>query len=311
MASQHVEGLIVRFTGHQVWVDSDGKSIPCHLRGRLRKDDRAFRVVAGDRVCIRPPQSAGAFGTIEEALPRRTYFSRYVGGRKAGERVIVANLDRLIVVTSVKDPPLSFGFLDRVLVSAERGRNETHICLNKVDLVEDQAEIDQFESVYRTIGYPIFRASAQTGEGIDSLRALFAGGVYALVGQSGVGKSSLLNRIDPALGLRVAGVAEKTGRGRHTTTFSQLYPLGDGYVADTPGMQTFGFPGTERSELSACFPEFRALETQCRFQPCTHSHEPECAVKAALAERRIFASRYQGYSEMLAEVEERERNRWS
>lgn len=283
--------------------------MPCHLRGRFRKAQRGFRVVAGDRVQVEPPAAQGAHGTIEGMEPRSTWLSRYVGGR---ERVIVANIDTLVVMASVRKPRLSFGFLDRILVAAEQGNNRIHICLNKMDLQRhDEARIEEFTDVYSSIGYPLIRTSTRTGEGIEAVRGLIQGGVYAFVGQSGVGKSSLLNLLDESLDLRVGGVAKKTGRGRHTTTFSQLYPIHGGYVADTPGMQTFGFPGTDVADLSRCFPEFRDFEKECRFQPCTHVHEPDCEVKLAVERGGVFPSRYQSYRDMLAEVEEREKSRFS
>jgi ribosome biogenesis GTPase len=144
--------------------------------------------------------------------------------------------------------------------------------------------------------------------GIDALSAAVGRGVYAFVGESGVGKSSLLMRIDPALDLKVREVGDRTGRGRHTTTFSQLYPFGDGYLADTPGVQTFGFPGDDTDELRDCFPEF-APHTDCRFHPCSHSHEPGCGVKDAVERGDIAPSRYQSYLHLLEEVGERARRR--
>lgn len=306
MQSDRVQGLIVRFTGHEVWVDVDGKMVPCLLRGRFRQRSKALQVTAGDRVEVALPGAVGAPATIEGLLSRKSWLSRHVGGRDATEKVIVANIDTLIVVASIRSPKLNLRFLDRVLVSAEQGRNTIHICINKIDMLESEDEISGVARMYAEIGYPMIRTSATTGEGIDRIEALLGGGIYAFVGQSGVGKSSLLNRIDPGLNLKVARVAHKTGRGRHTTTYSQLFPIRGGYLADTPGMQTFGFPGTTKEDLPPCFPEFRGYLGDCRFQPCTHSHEPGCAVKAAVDEGAIAPSRYQSYQDMLAEIEGRE-----
>jgi ribosome biogenesis GTPase len=267
-------------------------------------------VVAGDQVEVSLPESAGAHGAIEAVLPRKTFLSRYTGGRAAAERVIVANIDELFVVASLRAPEINVAFLDRVLVSAERGHNNICVCLNKVDLMASGEEISEFERIYGSIGYPIMRASAKTGEGIAEIKSLFKGKVYAFVGQSGVGKTSLLNRIDPSLDLKVRHVANKTGRGRHTTAYSQLFPLDGGYVADTPGMQTFEFPGLEWEQLAPCFPEFRTYLDACRFLPCTHSHEPGCALKEALERGEIFPSRYQSYLAMLSDVEERAKKRY-
>jgi len=253
--------------------------------------------------------TAGGPAAIEAVLPRKSWLSRYVSGRREPERVIVANIDRLAVVTSLRAPRLHYRFLDRVLVSAERGLTKVTICLNKIDKMKSSREVEEFVQLYEAIGYPVLPTSARTGEGLDQVEALLQGGVYAFVGQSGVGKSTILNRIDPNLDLKVRDVAHKTGRGRHTTSYSQLYPIRGGYVADTPGMQTFGFPGTDKGELPACFPEFEEFEGDCRFQHCTHSHEPGCAVKEALEKGRIARSRYESYEAMLAEIDARAKRR--
>jgi ribosome biogenesis GTPase len=294
MGSLDFQGLVVRVTGKEVWVDTGTGVAPCLLRGRLRKRRGEFQIAA-----------------IESVLPRHSHLSRFTGGRSAEERVIVANVDTLFLVESARSPDASARFVDRVLVSAENGRVPVHICLNKMDLASENDEMSVFVRTYTTLGYPVTLTSATTGAGIQEVASLLKGGIYAFVGRSGVGKSSLLNRIAPELNLRVREVAEKTGRGRHTTTYSQLYPIKGGYVADTPGMQTFGYPGSDRRDLAACFPEFRSFEGGCRFSPCTHSHEPECAVKAAVAEGNIALTRHESYIDMLAEVELREKSRYS
>jgi ribosome biogenesis GTPase len=214
-------------------------------------------------------------------------------------------------VESARSPDVDPRFVDRVLVAAEYGRVAVHLCLNKIDLAPGEAELSAFEGTYTTLGYPVTRTSAVTGAGVADVSSLLKGGIYAFVGRSGVGKSSLLNRIAPELNLRVRQVAEKTGRGRHTTTYSQLYPMKGGYVADTPGMQTFGYPGSDRVELAACFPEFRPHEGACRFSSCAHSHEPDCAVKEAVENGGIARTRHESYLEMLADVELRQKSRYS
>jgi len=309
MSPNRVNGLIIRVTGHEVWVDIGGGVVPCLLRGRLRQKGRGFHVVAGDRVQVSLPQAEGAKGAIEELEPRQSWLSRFTGGRDAVERTIVANLDILFLVVSVRDPKLHYGFVDRVLVSGERGHTNMSICLNKTDLARG-SEVDDFVTLYSGIGYPVVKTNALSGEGADEIKKQLQGGVYAFVGQSGVGKSSILNQIDESLKLKVSHVANKTGRGRHTTSFSQLYPINGGYMADTPGMQTFGFPGTVREELSECFPEFVRYVEDCRFQPCTHSHEPDCAVKEAAEAGEIHASRFKSYQWMLSEIDERQKRKY-
>ncbi len=309
------KGLVIRVTGKEVWVDTDGETVPCQLRGKLRREGQGFQVVAGDRVNVTLPQSGGG-GAIESVDPRSTWLSRYAGARYSGsrdgaERVIVANIDTLFLVESVRSPQLSRRFVDRVLVSAESGHVNVRICLNKIDLCEDGQDIEEFVSVYEPLGYPVTPSSAETGVGLGYIESVLQGGIYAFVGRSGVGKSSLLNRIDPALNLRVGEVVQKTGRGRHTTSYSQLFPMQGGFVADTPGMQTFGHPGTDASVLPRCFPEFRPLIGGCRFRPCTHSHEPGCVIKEAVEEGTIVSTRYESYLDMLAEIGLREKDQYS
>jgi ribosome biogenesis GTPase len=300
------EARVVRVTGGEVWVETeDGEGFSCVLRGRLRSRDKGLRVVAGDIVGVLAPKQDGDTGSIEELRPRSCRLSRYVE-RDSGERVIVANVDRLYVVASLRTPPIYYGFVDRVLVSAEWGGVGAAVVLNKTDLAEAE-EIEGFDALYRSCGYAVLHTSVFTGDGVDRLTAELGSGVYAFVGASGVGKSSLLMAIDPRLDLKVRDIGDKTGRGRHTTTFSQLYPFGRGFLADTPGIQTFGYPGQEPGELADCFPEFKPHVDSCRFRPCTHSHEPDCGVKRALEEGDIPPTRYTSYCHILSEVEERKK----
>jgi ribosome biogenesis GTPase len=298
-------GLVVRVTGGEVWVRVGVETLACSLRGRFRVRESAVPVVAGDRVTIRRDATSGA--TLESMLPRTSWLSRHVE-RGATERVVVANIECLFVVVAAVDPPLRTGFLDRVLASAEWGHVPPCIVFNKMDL----AEPGQFRALTETYApslYDVVETCAVTGRGVEGLSRRIGPGVYAFVGESGVGKSSILNRLDPDLELVVDDVTEKTGRGRHTTTNSQLFPFRDGYLADTPGMQTFSFPGTDEVALAGCFPEIANIDESCRFNPCTHSHEPGCAVKTAVAEGRIPRSRYQSYLDIMAGVREREKKK--
>jgi ribosome biogenesis GTPase len=298
------EALVVRVTGGEVWVvREDGTVAACVLRGRHRIKDRDFQVVAGDRVDVRPPRHQGDAWSIEEIRPRESRLSRHVA-RSGKERLIVANVERVYVVATLIDPPIFYDFVDRVLVSAEWGGVQAAVVLNKIDLVARE-DADSFSGLYRSCGYPVLQTSAQRGDGVEGLSGELGEGVYAFVGASGVGKSSLLMSVDPGLDLKVREIGPKTGRGRHTTTFSQLYKFGRGYLADTPGIQTFGYPGAEANELAGCFPDFEPHAGECRFHPCTHSHEPDCGVKRAVEDGTIAASRHKSYTNILAEVENR------
>jgi ribosome biogenesis GTPase len=298
------DALVVRVTGGEVRVEfEDGTRAGCVLRGRLRLRERGFQVVAGDRVQVLPPKQEGDAWSIDEVRPRTSHLSRYVA-RDGRDRLIVANVDRLYAVASLRSPPVHYGLIDRVLVSAHWGGVGASVVLNKTDIVATD-EIDRFEGLYRSCGYVVLLTSVLTGDGVGALTAELGTGVYAFVGASGVGKTSLLMSIDPTLDLKVRTVGEKTDRGRHTTTFSQLYRFGRGYLADTPGIQTFGFPGSDPGDLADCFPEFAPFVDGCKFQGCTHSHEPDCGVKQALEEGGIQPSRYASYQNILSEVEAR------
>jgi ribosome biogenesis GTPase len=306
-------GLVIRVTGSEIWVEIDGNLVPCLLRGRFRRRSHSVRVAAGDRVSVALPAKPGESGAIEGVEDRTSWLSRY-NERENAERIIVANVETLFVVAALKTPPLHMEFIDRVLVSAERGGVRAKVVANKTDLAVDDADAERqlgdLTTTYRACGYEVMPVSAQTGDGIDGLAATVENGVYAFAGESGVGKTSLLMKIDPKLDLKVREVGEKTGRGRHTTTYSQLYPFRDGYLADTPGVQTFAFPGTDKEELADCFPEV-AAHAECKFRPCTHSHEPQCGVKDALDAGSIPQSRHTSYLHLLEEIEERgKRRQW-
>jgi ribosome biogenesis GTPase len=294
-------GLVVRVTGGEVRVRVGTEIVACSQRGRSRVKDSALAVVAGDRVTILRDPSGGA--SLEEVLPRTTWLSRYVE-RDGSDRVVVANIDRLFVVAAATDPPLRTGFLDRVLAAAEFGHIRPCIVFNKTDLAQP-GQFDHLRATYAPSLYELVETCAVTGRGVDRIARQISTGVYAFVGESGVGKSSLLNRLDPDLDLVVDDVAEKTGRGRHTTTNAQLFPFREGFLADTPGMQTFSYPGTDEYGVERCFPDIRHIENTCRFVPCTHSHEPGCAVKAAVEDGRIPGSRYQSYVDIVGAVRER------
>ncbi len=298
-------GLVVRVTGGEVWVRVGAETVACSQRGRSRVRESALAVVAGDRVTVLR-ESAGV-GSLEEVLPRTSWLSRYVE-RGASERVVVANIERLFVVAAAVDPPLHPGFVDRVLAAAEWGHIVPCIVFNKMDLAR-RGQLDELRATYAPSLYEIIGTCAPTGQGIPELTERIGDGVYAFVGESGVGKSSLLNRLDPELDLVVDDLSERTGRGRHTTTNSQLFPFRDGFLADTPGMQTFSFPGTDENTLVNYFPDLRHIEGPCRYNPCTHSHEPGCMVKAAVEDERIPQSRYQSYLDILAGIRERSKKK--
>jgi ribosome biogenesis GTPase len=303
------EGLVIRVTGGDVWVEIDGRLVNCVLRGRFRQQGKYIPVAAGDRIVVALSPGDISTGAIEEVLPRTSWLSRFVGGRESVERLIVANVDIVFVVATLCEPDVNHLFIDRVLASAEWGKANACVCLNKMDLIDNQREVEDFCAIYASCGYEICQTSAKTGEGVAELEERIGGGIYAFAGESGVGKSSLLMKMDQKLDLKIRKLGEKSGRGRHTTSYSQLFSIRDGYMADTPGAQKFGFPGAEVDDVASCFPEMKNVSESCHFQRCTHSHEPKCAVKTAVAAGQIHQSRYASYLDIVAEVESRTKRR--
>ncbi len=270
----------------------DGRRFQCATRRLLRTlaSDERHVVAAGDEVLFRP--ATGNTGVIERIEPRRTVLCRENKGQK---QVIVANVDQLIAVASVAEPELKPNLIDRFLVTAERYGLQPVICINKVDLC-DPADLQPFLGIYAQLGYPVLAVSALSGWGLERLRRILVGKASVVAGQSGVGKSSLLNALEPGLSLPVQPVSEETHKGRHTTTTAQWIPLQcGGFVVDTPGIRQFQLWNIAPDELADLFPEFRPYVDRCRYPDCSHRHEDHCAVKDAVADGRIDLRRYESY----------------
>lgn len=274
----------------------DGSIMECSVRRVLRTMSRDARnlVAAGDRVLIRPT-NPGA-GVIERIEPRTSAISR-VSGRFA--HVLTANVDQAVVVVSADDPPLKLGVVDRFLVGAEKGGVHGVVCINKADLVPPES-LQPIAGMYARIGYDVVLTSARLGLGIDALRMQLAGRQSVVAGQSGVGKSSLLNLVQPGLDRRIGDVTAETGKGTHTTRVAELISLaGGGWVADTPGFRKLGLWDVATTEIGDLFIEFRPFTPGCRFPSCTHTHEGDCEVKAALERGDIAERRYESYVRLL------------
>lgn len=305
------EGVVIRVAGSHCEVAEGDRVWRCELRGRLKMGRRQEQtpVVAGDRVRFgRIDESAEPpSGVIEEVLPRRSRVSRQAAKRSGGhiEQVLMANLDQVLAVQSVCEPAPQTGFIDRLLMAAERFGVAGVLVLNKIDLVGPGQDTTRWQH-FRTLGYTVLHTSIVTGAGLDELRAVLAGRISLLVGASGVGKSSLLNAIEPGLGLRVGGVTAKTGLGRHTTTSTELYRVADGgWIADSPGIRGFDPWDVDPLALREYFPDFMAVADQCRFRTCMHREEPGCAVKAAVAGGTIPPWRLEAYLALLKDLEDR------
>lgn len=285
-----VHGLKSRVLGE------DGKTYECAVRQVLKSLSIEQRnvVVAGDHVQFRAESDID--GMIEHVDPRQSVISRTSRGQ---QHVLVANVDILLIIASAAEPSLKPALIDRFLLTAEQCEVKPVVVLNKIDLV-DPATLVPLAGVYATMGYRVLMTSAETGTNIDSLRVLLQGKQTALAGQSGVGKSSLLNAVDPGLGLTVAKVSEDNNKGRHTTTAAQLIPLrGGGAVFDTPGIRQFQLWDIEPEEVASLMPDLRPYVSACRYPNCLHLTEDECAVKDAVADGWIDARRYDAYCHLL------------
>jgi len=244
---------------------------------------------------------------ITEILPRTSQLARREPGGRAGERVVVANLDQVVVVFAAANPEPHERMLDRFLVIAEANDLAARIVINKAELVGEERVRERFAD-YVAAGYRLHLTSAKSGRGLDELHEALDGKVSALTGPSGVGKSSLMNAMYPGLDLRVGEISESVNKGRHTTVGAVLHPLPDGgYVADTPGLREVGVWGLAADALDGCFPELRALAPECRFADCVHEVEPDCAVRTAVQEGRASAARYDSYRRLRTELAETER----
>jgi ribosome biogenesis GTPase len=292
---------------HDEWevaLDS-GRIARCSVRARhfARLDRDAKLLVPGDLVEV--SESPDGACVIEDRLPRETTLSRRLPGAKhPTEQVIVANADQLVAIASLGIPPLNRRLLDRFLVIAEDAGLGSVVVLNKIDLSKD-SDWRPVADVYGRAGYEVVSTCALDGAGVGRLASLLRGRLSVFAGASGAGKSSLLNAIEPGLGIRVREVSAKTGKGRHTTTNVTIFPVGDDtLVADTPGFRELGLWRVHPADLDQLFPEFRDLIPRCRFRGCNHGPEPGCAVKAAVAEGAVDAKRYDSYLRLLAELGE-------
>jgi ribosome biogenesis GTPase len=237
---------------------------------------------------------------IEEILPRRTLLSRTDPGNPHLQRIIAANIDTVVNVVSVKSPPLRPGLIDRYLIATQKSGAEPLLCVNKIDLLANAGELDPIRP-YQDANIPVVMCSATTGEGLALLLEALAGKLCVFAGHSGVGKSSLLNALDPRLDLGTGTVSDGNGKGRHTTTSSALYHLpGSAIVIDTPGIREFGLWNVSRADVRQYYPDFAAYS--CAFSDCSHTHEPGCGIKTAVESGRIGMARYQAYCRILTSI---------
>ncbi len=308
-----MNGLVIKNTGSNYLVKTEANTlVTCKVKGNFRlKGIRTTNPVAvGDKVTIN--DSDGATAYITAISPRRNYIIRRASNLSKQAHILAANLDQLCLVVTLFHPTTSTTFMDRFLATAEAYRVPAVLVINKIDLLEDDDESMEYLNavchLYETIGYTVIRLSARTGEGVDTLRSILDGKVTLFSGNSGVGKSTLINDLIPGLDLATAAISATHDTGMHTTTFSEMFEVpgtSEGtYIIDTPGVKGFGTLEFEREEVSHFFPEIFKYSEGCRYGNCTHTHEPGCAVREALEQNLISQSRYASYLSILDDADE-------
>ncbi len=304
-----VTGLVIKNTGSWYLVRTDeGRDVECKVKGnfRLKGIRNTNPVAVGDRVQIVENREGTAF--ITEIEDRKNYIIRRASNLSKQSHIIAANLDQCMLIVTVNYPETSTTFIDRFLATAEAYRIPTCLIFNKTDLYEedDLRYLDGLVHLYTTIGYPCLKVSAIQGQGIEEVKAKLRGAVTLFSGNSGVGKSTLINALLPGTDARTGEISQAHNKGMHTTTFSEMYSVdnGGGYIIDTPGIKGFGTFDMEVEEIGHYFPEIFKASANCRYGNCTHRHEPGCAVLQAVEEHRISESRYQSYLSMLEDKEE-------
>ena len=306
-----MKGTVIKSTGSWYKVlDEQGKTWDCRLRGKFKMEGmRSTNPVAvGDYVIFQPePDQQTAI--ITELPERKNHIIRKSTNLSRKSQVIAANLDQALLIVTLAVPRTSTGFIDRFLVNCEAYQVKANIVFNKTDLY-DEPEMDllhQMAGIYQPLGYECLKVSAKNGNGLDDLKLLLQDKTSLLSGHSGVGKSTLINALEPGLDLKTAQISLTHLKGKHTTTFAEMFPLSfGGFIIDTPGIKEFGLVDFEDWELCHYFPEMRNLFYQCRFDNCTHLHEPGCAVKEQLENGQISPSRYRNYVNILTGADTRE-----
>lgn len=304
-----MRGLVIKNTGswYQVKTEDD-RFIECKIKGvfRLQGIRSTNPIAVGDnvKIIINPDEKTGFISEIED---RRNYIVRRSSNLSKQSHIIAANLDQCLLVVTINYPETSTIFIDRFLASAEAYRVPVKLVFNKVDAYgEDELRyLDALITLYEQIGYPCFKISAKTGEGLDAIKQALEGNVTLFSGHSGVGKSTLINILLPGHNIKTATISEYHNKGMHTTTFSEMFPVaGDGYIIDTPGIKGFGTFDMEDEEVGHYFKEIFETSHKCKYNNCTHRKEPGCAVRVAVEEHFISESRYTSYLNMLEDKEE-------
>jgi ribosome biogenesis GTPase len=304
-----MKGRVIQSTGSWYKVQTEDRTIwDARLRGKFRlgEDSTTNPIAVGDVVVMEENEDGSA--TITEIEERQNWLPRKATRQREQQHILVSNVDRAFVVQAVRKPKFKLGFIDRFLVTCEAYEIPPRLIFNKMDLARDKDlnQLADIVAMYEDIGYTVYVTSIHSDESLEPLREELVDHTCVFVGHSGVGKTSLLNHLDPALDLKVGDISDYNQKGRHTTTYAQLVPLSSGgYLVDTPGIREFGLVNIEPSELSLFFPEMVEPRQNCKFYDCTHSHEPGCGVMKAYEEGKIDPRRYESYLNILESISEK------
>ncbi|QNR22896.1 ribosome small subunit-dependent GTPase A [Croceimicrobium hydrocarbonivorans] len=305
------EGLVIKSTGLWYKVQTAKALLDCRIRGKIRLQGikSTNPVAVGDRVLVEVSETEEGHGAITKLLDRKNYIIRKSVNLSKQTQILAANVDQALLIATLDQPKTHLRFIDRFAVSAEAYDIPFVLVFNKTDLYTDEhfEELEFLRIVYEQAGYTVMECSAQSGEGLEELNSLLQSKISLLSGHSGVGKSSLINRIDPNLNLKTRAISEAHEQGQHTTTFAEMHPLAKGgYIIDTPGIRGFGLVNMEPAEMGDYFPEIFRLKGDCKFHNCLHQHEPGCAVKAAVEEHKLAFTRYESYLNFIEGQEDDE-----
>lgn len=306
------EGLIYKSTGSWYELqDTEGRMWQGRIKGKMKIDEQIRStnpIAVGDRVLFAVEDETANTAMINKVVPRKNYIVRVSPHNRHQKHIVAANLDIALVIATIASPRTSLGFIDRFLITAEAYHIPAMVVVNKTDLLDEagKQQLEDWKAQYEAIGYPVLALSALQPETIKELEQQLNGKTTLFSGHSGVGKSTLINRLMPDLELRTMEVSDWSGKGQHTTTFAEMFDLPrGGRIIDTPGVKEFGLIDMEREELAHYFPEMRALMDRCRFNNCLHLNEPGCAVKDALQEGGISRERYISYLSILDSIEKK------
>ena len=308
-----IEGTVIKSTGSWYHVQTEEGIYQCRVTGKFRLEGLKLTnpVAVGDQVMIQLEKGEEVWGTIKKILPRKNYVVRQSPRKKHFVHFLASNVDQAVLLVTIVEPKLKQGFIDRFLLMTEPYDIPVTIVFNKSDLYEEE-DLDLYnymKAIYESIGYQVVLCSAMEGDGLDDLAEILKDKVSLIAGQSGVGKSTIVNAIDEEMDIDTQELSDYSGKGQHTTTFAEMHPLSfGGQIIDTPGIKTLGFNHLEEKDIAHNFRELFALSVDCKFGNCMHRQEPKCAVKDALEEGIISELRYSNYLQLLEEVEDQ--NYW-